>query len=320
MTHPDTHDRPKIAVSACLLGHQVRFDGSHKRDRFVTDQLSRYMDFIPVCPEMSAGMSVPRPVIQLRRFGDDVRLVQSSDPDNDFTERMIEVAEQQSMKLGDTVCGLIVQKKSPSCGLQRVPISNGENRPRDYTGTGIFTSHFSRLCPLIPVEEEGRLNDPMLRENFLARVYALDRWRRLDSTDVSSFIDFHTRHKLMLMLQGSDAYSELGRIVAGVTSQTLADRREQYIALFMETMARRATRKHHYNVLEHIMGYFKKAITSEDKHELLTMFQSYRASHVPLSTPIALLSHHLRKNPDRYLQRQHYFKPYPDSLALRANL
>ncbi len=320
MTQAYDHPRPLIAVSACLLGQQVRFDGGHKQDRFITDQLSQNLDFIAVCPEQQAGMSTPRPAIQLHRIGDQIRLVQSNETDIDHTEKMIEVAEQQSRILGPRVSGFIAQRKSPSCGFERVPVSNGANKRKDYNGVGLFTQHFSRLCPLIPIEEEGRLNDPFLRENFLARVYAFDRRKSLDVDDVSGFIDFHSRHKLMLLLQGSDSYRRLGRIVAGVTAQTLAERRNEYIHLFMGTLAKRATRKHHYNVLQHIMGYFKKAISGDDKQELLNIFQSYRESQVPLSTPLTLLSHHLRKNPDGYLERQHYFKPYPASLALRAQL
>lgn len=320
MSEQPEHPRPLVAVSACLLGHQVRFDGGHKRDRFITDHLSRSLDFLAICPEQQAGMDTPRPVIQLRRIGQQIRLVQSNDPDIDHTDKMRQVAEQQSREIGDRISGFIAQRKSPSCGLERVPVSNGENKRKDYDGIGLFTGHFSRLCPLIPIEEEGRLNDPLLRENFLARVYALDRWKRLDSNDVAGFIDFHARHKLMLMLQGSDSYRRLGRIVAGVTAQSLAERRHQYIHLFMETLAKRVSRKHHYNVLQHILGYFKKAISGEDKQELLAVFQSYRESQVPLSTPMTLLSHHLRKNPHSYLASQHYFKPYPASLALRSQL
>ena len=320
MSQASDHPRPLIAVSACLLGQQVRFDGGHKQDRFITDQLSQCLDFIAVCPEQQAGMSTPRPAIQLHRIGDQIRLVQSNDAGIDHTEKMIEIAEQQSRILGPKVSGFIAQRKSPSCGLERVPVSNGDNKRKDYNGVGLFTGHFSRLCPLIPIEEEGRLNDPLLRENFLARVYALDRWKSLDADDVAGFIDFHSRHKLMLLLQGSDSYRSLGRIVAGVTAQTLAERRNQYIHLFMAILAKRASRKHHYNVLQHIMGYFKKAISGDDKQELLNIFQSYRESQVPLSTPLTLLSHHLRKNPHDYLSRQHYFKPYPATLALRAQL
>lgn len=312
------NNRPAIGVSACLLGHPVRFDGGHKRDRFITDKLSRVMDFVPVCPETEAGLGVPRPAIQLRRIEGTIRLVQSSDHSVDYTEIMAGVAVKRARELGGRISGFIFQKKSPSCGMERVPVVQGDNRPAERNGTGLFVQHFTHHCPLVPIEEEGRLNDPVLRENFLERVYALDRWYRLDPTSVKGFIDFHAQHKLMLMARGSEAYARLGRIVAGVREKTLQARRDSYIAAFMETMAKRVSRSHHYNVLQHVMGYFKRGLSAADKRELLEVFDSYRASQVPLAAPVTLLNHHLRKHPDAYLARQHYLKPYPDTLALRA--
>jgi uncharacterized protein YbgA (DUF1722 family)/uncharacterized protein YbbK (DUF523 family) len=312
------NNRPTIGVSACLLGHPVRFDGGHKQDRFITNQLSRVMDFVPVCPEMEAGLGVPRPTIQLRRIEGAIRLVQSKDPSIDYTEIMTDVAVKRARALKGRISGFIFQKKSPSCGMERVPVANGEGRPAERNGTGMFVQHFTRHCPLVPIEEEGRLNDPVLRENFLERVYALNRWYRLDPTDLKGFIDFHAQHKLMLMARGSEAYTRLGRIVAGVSKRTCKERRDTYIAAFMETMAKRVSRNHHYNVLQHIMGYFKRDLSSADKQELMNLFDSYRASQIPLAAPVTLLSHHLRKHPDAYLARQHYLKPYPDTLALRA--
>lgn len=311
-------NRPTIAVSACLLGHPVRFDGGHKRDRFITDQLSRVMEFVPVCPEIEAGLGVPRPTIQLRRLNGEIRLVQSNDPTIDFTDRMTEIAISRAQQLNGHISGYIFQKKSPSCGMERVPVANGPGKPAERTGVGLFVQHFTRHAPLIPIEEEGRLNDPLLRENFLERVYALDRWYHLDPNDLKGFIDFHAQHKLMLMARGSEAYRRLGRIVAGVSRKTLQERREAYIALFMQTLGKRVSRNHHYNVLQHIMGFFKRELTTEDKQELMDVFDAYRASQIPLAAPVTLLSHHLRKHPDAYLARQHYLKPYPNTLALRA--
>jgi uncharacterized protein YbgA (DUF1722 family)/uncharacterized protein YbbK (DUF523 family) len=311
-------NKPRIAVSACLLGQPVRFDGGHKKDRFITDQLQRLMEIVPVCPEMEAGLGVPRATIQLRRIEGEVRLVQSNDSSVDLTERMTDIAIARARQLNGRISGYIVQKRSPSCGMERVPVSNGPGKPSDRNGVGMFIQHFSRHAPLVPIEEEGRLNDPLLRENFLERVYALDRWYRLEPNDLKGFIDFHAQHKLMLMGRGSEAYSRLGRIVAGVTRKTLSERRQSYIELFMQTLKKRVTRHHHYNVLQHIMGYFKHDLTAEDKRELIDLFNAYKASQIPLAAPVMLLSHHLRKNPDAYLAQQHYLKPYPDALALRA--
>jgi uncharacterized protein YbgA (DUF1722 family)/uncharacterized protein YbbK (DUF523 family) len=309
--------RPRVAVSACLMGKQVRFDGGHKRSRFITDKLSDELDFVHVCPEIEAGMGVPRPVIQLRRVDGEIRLMQS-DGSTDHTDAMLKVATRRALTLGSEIDGFIFKSKSPSCGMERVPVAGANGRKQDRTGVGIFVAQFTRLAPLVPIEEEGRLNDPMLRENFLERVYAYRRWRELDQSDVAGFIAFHARHKLMLMARGPAVYRRLGRIVAGVTQRDLAERRDKYILAFMQEMRGLATRKRHYNVLQHAMGYFKRSIDADDKQELLGLMQSYREMQVPLATPVAMLKHHLRKHPDRYLVEQHYFKPYPDALGLRA--
>lgn len=312
--------QPEIAVSACLLGQPVRHDGGHKHDRFISDSLSKFVSLTAICPELLSGLPVPRPTIQLRAINQSIRLVQSNDPDNDFTERMLQVAEQQAAKLGERISGLIVQKKSPSCGMERVPVSRGKPHPPLYDGTGLFTAKFTELCPLVPVEESGRLNDPILRENFLERVFALHRWRQMDNDSVQAFIEFHTRHKLNLMGRGTDAYRNLGRIVSGVTRETLQQKREAYIPLFMQTLGRRVNRKQHVNVLQHVMGYFKKELNRDEKAELLSVLQSYRNEETPLSTAMVLLQHHQNRLSDPYLQKQIYFHPYPAELGLRARV
>lgn len=312
------HEKPTIAASACLLGQPVRFDGGHKKDQFVADRMARLMEILPVCPEMEAGLGTPRPAIQLRKIDDEVRLVQSKKPDIDLTDTMTQVAVKRARQLNGRISGLVVQRKSPTCGMERVPVSNGPGKAANRDGVGMFVQHFKVHAPLVPIEEEGRLNDPILRENFLERVYALDRWYRLDADDLAGFIEFHARHKLQLMARGSEAYRHLGRIVAGVTRQTLAERRENYVAEFMETMRKRVNRGRHCNVLQHIMGYLKNSLSAEDKQELLNLFDAYKAGQVPLATPVMLLGHHLRNYPDEYLSKQHYLAPYPDDLALRA--
>ena len=316
----DTPNRPRIAVSACLLGQPVRFDGGHKRDRFVSEALARVAELVPICPEVLSGMPTPRPAIQLRETPQGIRLVQSKNPEIDYTEAMQAVARAQAERLDGSVSGLVVQRKSPSCGLERVPVSRGKGKAALREGVGLFTQQFARLCPLIPIEEEGRLNDPTLRENFLERVYALDRWQSLAPDDLAGFIDFHASHKLNLMARGGDAYRTLGRMIAGVTRATLAERRAAYIPLFMQTLEQRVSRKRHFNVLQHVMGYFKQVLSPQDKAELLAVFESYRREETPLSTPVVLLSHHLRRHPNVYLSRQHYFRPYPDALGLRAQI
>lgn len=310
---------PHVAVSACLLGQRVRYDGGHTRDRFVAEQLGKVFKLTSVCPELEAGMGVPRPSIHLRRVDGKLHLV-SRDGSEDYTDRIAAVAERRSRTLESRISGFILKNKSPTCGMERVPVANADGVKQDRSGTGMFVQHFTRLAPLVPIEEQGRLHDPVLRENFIERVYAFARWQALPPDDVAGFIEFHARHKLMLMARGSECYARLGRIVAGVTAVDLSERRERYIQAFMSAMRERASRKRHYNVLQHVMGYFKRQLDSEDKQELLALLDAYRNMQVPLATPVALMHHYLRKYPDGYLSRQHYLAPYSETLGLRAHI
>ena len=312
-------NRPTLGVSACLLGQPVRFDGGHKNNRFIADTLAGHIDFEPVCPEIESGMAVPRPTIQLRQVGDEVRLVEGKQPDHDMTGQMSEYAQARLDSLSH-LDGYIFKKDSPSCGVFRVPVVMNEQGYRNREGTGLFARAFMDRYPLIPVEEEGRLNDALLRENFLERVYAYGRWKAIPDAEfnVQGFIEFHSRHKFMLMARGSSYYKELGRMVAGVKAVDLAQRREAYISRFMQVMEMTAHRGRQINVLQHIMGYLKELLTREDKQELLATFEAYRQSELPLITPITLLRHHLRIHPQPYISRQYYLQPCPDKLALRS--
>ncbi len=311
-------EKPQIGISACLLGQPVRFDGGHKRDRYITDHLSQHVDFSPFCPENEIGLGTPRPTLQLRQKEEKVRLVFSREPQSDLTDRMIEHARQRVENLGE-LDGVIFKKDSPSCGMERVAVVQNEHGYRRKEGVGVFANQFVQRWPLIPAEEEGRLHDLALRENFFERVYAYRRWKAIENPEknVKGFIDFHMRHKLMLMARGQQKYRELGRIVAGVTRQNLAHRRQQYIELFMKTMALRANRGGHVNVLQHVMGYFKPVLSADDKQELLRLFESYRNQLLPLNTPKMLVHHHLRKHPHDYVAAQHYLAPFPDELTHR---
>lgn len=320
-----TDTRPTLGVSACLLGHQVRFDGGHKRDPFLTETAPRFFDLVPFCPEMELGLGRPRPVIQLRRLNGEVRLVNSRAITEgvviDHTEAMVELARRRAEQL-QGLDGLVVKKGSPSCGMERVAVVvNGEGY-RERSGTGVFTAELRRLLPLLPVEEEGRLADPLLREVFLERVYALNRWRRMADPEhnVRGFIEFHARHKLLLMARGPQRYAELGRIVAGVTRATLAQRRERYIHRFMEVMAERPDTRRQINVLMHILGYFKRGLEGADKQELLALFEAYRQGWVALVSPLLLLRHHLRRLPNPWLESQYYLQPFPEALAPRSRI
>ena len=310
---------PIVGVSACLVGQPVRFDGGHKHDRFITSSLSGHMDLVALCPEMAIGLGVPRPSIQLRMKDNEVRLVVSKEPDTDLTEKMNNYAGEKLPELSH-LDGFIFKKGSPSCGVFRVPVVINEEGFRNYDATGLFAKAFMQRHPLIPVEEEGRLNDAALRENFFERVFAYRRWKALESADnsVQGFIEFHSRHKLMLMARGSSYYQELGRMVAGTTAVDLLQHRAAYIKRFMEVMKLIAPPGRHVNVLQHIQGYLKQVLSSEDKQELLSVYEAYRQKQLPLITPITLLRHHLRVNPQSYISQQHYLRPCPEELALRS--
>lgn len=310
-------DKPRIGVSACLIGHPVRFDGGHKRDAFISDLLPRYFELVPVCPEAELGLGVPRPAIRLRRTESGLRLVTGA-TGADLSAPMAAFSARRLEGL-DGLCGFIFKKGSPSCGMERVPVVVSEAGPRARDGVGLFARAFMDRYPLIPTEEEGRLHDPLLRESFFERVYALDRWQRIaePERDRAALQAFHGRHKLMLMARDPAACRELGRRVAAARPADLAARAD-YIRRFMAVMARRPDRGGHVNALMHALGYLKRALPADDRQELLGLFEAYRRREVPLVAPMTLLRHHLRHHASPYLQDQHYLTPCPDGLALRA--
>ncbi len=312
---------PKVGVSACLLGHEVRYDGGHKRNAFVVGPLSEHLDFHPVCPETGIGLDVPRPTIRL--VGDIAwpRLVGTADPDLDVTEQMEAYAEQQVKQFG-ALCGYILKKDSPSCGMERVKVFDQKGTRAERKGSGVFARILMQRLPLLPVEEEGRLNDAVLRENFVNRVYVLHRWQGLCSKGLSpaALIEFHTVHKYLVMAHSQASYQRLGRLLANLSKKDLSDIAETYIAELMHTLKRRVTRKRHVNVLQHIMGYLKKRIDSGDKAELSHSIEAYRRGETPLIVPITLLRHYFRRHPDAYMEKQIYLRPHPDKLGLRNEI
>lgn len=315
------HERPVIGVSACLLGKKVRFDEGHKKSHYILNDLSKFLDFESICPELEAGFGVPRPAMQLRLQENEVRLVLSKEPSTDLTSQMTEYASEKVSKLSH-LDGFIFKKDSPSCGVFRVPVVMHSNGMRQRNGTGLFADQFQQQNPLIPVEEEGRLNDAGLRENFFERVYAYRRWKAIKNpeTNVEGLIKFHAQHKFMLMARGSEYYQEMGRMASGTTRKDLQQSRERYIKRFMEVMKIVSKPGRQVNVLQHIMGYLKPSLNSGDKQELLSIFEAYRNSQTPLITPVTLLKHHLRANPQQYIVQQHYLNPFPEQLALRSSL
>jgi uncharacterized protein YbgA (DUF1722 family)/uncharacterized protein YbbK (DUF523 family) len=306
----------RVGISACLLGEEVRYDGGHKRDSFLTDVLSRFVEFVPVCPEIEAGFGTPREAMHLRAANGDVRLV-TVRTGRDVTAPMERLIRQRVPALeADRLSGYVLKKNSPSCGLERVKVYD-RNGVAAASGRGLFANALVRRFPLLPVEEEGRLNDPDLRENFIERVFAYHRLHTFFNGPwtPASLVQFHTAHKLLLMAHVPEGYRRLGRLVA-----TRGRRREierAYAEEFMRTMAAIATRRRHTNVLQHMAGYFKKRLDAASKAELQSTIDDYRRGLTPLVVPITLLQHHVRVHNVDYLAGQLYLQPHPKELMLR---
>jgi uncharacterized protein YbgA (DUF1722 family)/uncharacterized protein YbbK (DUF523 family) len=318
---PETSDPPiRVATSSCLLGEEVRFDGGHKHNGYLTKTLARYFEMIPFCPEVAIGLGVPRPPIRLMSIDGQVRVVGVADPALDVTEDLVAYGRTVAARLND-VSGYIFKRGSPSCGMERVRIYSDKGMPMD-SGAGRYAQTIMQELPLLPTEEEGRLMDPVLRENFIERVFVYHRWQSLCRSGLTParLVDFHTNHKFSILAHDEPAYRELGKIVAGAGNADLPQLVERYATLLMTAMKKRATRKLHSNVLTHIMGFLKDKIDSDDKAELLGVIEKYRHEKIPLIVPITLLKHHLRRYPDPYIARQVYLNPHPEELMLRNSL
>jgi len=310
-----------IGISSCLLGEQVRYDGGHKRDRFVTEQLAPYLRFIPLCPEVGSGMSTPRPPIRLVGDPSDPRVVGVNDPELDVTAQLRTYSENALASLTG-ISGYILKKDSPSCGMKRVKVYPPSGGSARRLGSGIFAHTLMSRLPNLPVEDEGRLNDPVLRENFITRVYVYRDWQRLAQAGMTAagLIDFHARHKYLVMAHSQAAYKRLGRLLSNLPRHAVASASSAYFSELMSALRRPVNRKGHTNVLQHIMGYLKRNIDSHDKLELGESIERYRQGEIPLVVPITLFRHYFRLHPDPYIARQVYLQPHPDKLGLRNNL
>ncbi len=312
--------RIPVGVSSCLLGEEVRYDGGHKLDRYVTGVLGRWFEYVPFCPEALAGLGVPRPPIRL--VGDPAapRAVRVDDASIDVAGAL-EATSRRIVPELERVRGYVFKRASPSCGVDRVKVYHAPGRaPR--MGRGIFARTVMEAYPLLPCEEEGRLNDPTLRESFVERVFALDRWRRTmaEGFTAARLVEFHTRHKLLLLSHSEVHYRAAGRLVADAGRRDPTELAGEYLQTFMEGMRRQATRRRHANVLQHLAGYLKRRIDSGDRQALAALIDEYRTGAVPLVVPIRFLRHHFRHAPDRYAEMQHYLEPCPDALGLRNHL
>ncbi len=308
----------RIGLSTCLLGENVRFDGGHKRDRFVTDTLGQFLEFVPVCPEMECGLGVPRESMRLEGDPESPRLV-TNRTKIDHTERMITWARKRVKELEkEDLCGFIFKSRSPSSGMERVRIYNEKGVPEN-KGVGMFARIFMEHFPLLPVEEDGRLHDIRLRENFIERIFALKRWRDLldEKRSRGRLVAFHTQHKLLILSHSQKHSRILGKVVAEAKSISPQQLYPQYQALLMEALQLKTTVKKNINVLEHMMGYFKKQLSADEKQELLETFNQYREGYIPLIVPLTLIKHYVRKYDQPYLKQQVYLNPHPVELKLR---
>lgn len=312
--------KPIIAISSCLAGAPVRYDGAHKRDRWLLEQLGRHVEFRAYCPEVAIGLGIPRKPIRLVERDGATWVVGVDNPDLDVTEPLQRYAAQLAPQLDD-ISGYVFKSKSPSCGLYRVKRYNAKGHPHDTT-RGAYAEVITGLLPDLPVEEEGRLNDAGLRENFVSRVFVYRRWQQMRwaGLQAKALIDFHARHKYLLMAHSQAAYKRLGRLLSQLKGADLESIATQYRSELMAALKRRVTRSRHVNVMQHIQGYLKDRISSEDKQELAEAIEDYRRGEVPLVVPLRLLQHHFRHHPDDYIGQQFYLDPYPAAMGLRNHV
>jgi uncharacterized protein YbgA (DUF1722 family)/uncharacterized protein YbbK (DUF523 family) len=308
----------RLGVSACLLGQNVRYDGQHKLDHFITDTLGRYVDYVPVCPEVECGFGVPRESMRLVGNPEDPRLI-TTRTKVDKTEPMVTWARKRVEELtSENLCGFIFKSDSPSSGMERVKVYSEKGMVCGRS-PGLFAREFLRFFPLLPAEEEGRLHDPDLRENFIERIFALNRYREemARKPAVATLMQFHARHKLLIMAHHAGAVTEMGRLLARARPADLPAVRAAYEALLLQTLKRLATPAKHVNVLQHMLGYFRDTLTSAEKQEMLAILESFKRGDVPLIVPVTMMKHYVNKFQVAYLAEQVYLDPHPLELKLR---
>jgi uncharacterized protein YbgA (DUF1722 family)/uncharacterized protein YbbK (DUF523 family) len=316
-----TRDRIRIGISACLLGQEVRYDGGHKRDRYLTDTFGRFVEWVPVCPEVEAGFGTPREPMRLVRVDGRIRL-RTVTTNEDVTGRLDQFARKRVAELADEdLSGYLLKKDSPSCGMERVKVYDAGAIPQR-SGRGLFAEALRTRLPFLPIEEEGRLSDPRLRDNFVERVFAYRRLRDLFASrwTAGALVRFHTAHKLTLMAHSIQAYRTLGQLVARAKTEPRPELERHYTEGFMTALEAIATPNRHTNVLQHMAGYFKDVLDDASRIELRATIEDYRLGLVPLVVPLTLLKHHVRQHGIEYLAGQVYLEPHPKELMLRNHV
>jgi uncharacterized protein YbgA (DUF1722 family)/uncharacterized protein YbbK (DUF523 family) len=314
-------DRPLIALSSCLAGEKVRYDSAHKRDRWLMNEFSEYVDYANFCPEVGIGLTIPRTPIRLVHKDNDVRVLDVRDPSIDVTDRLRNFAFDTVPKL-EGMSGYVFKSKSPSCGLFKVKAYMENGHPSDTPVPGAYAEVLAQELPDLPMEEEGRLCDDMLRENFVNRIFVYHRLLKLKDEGLSAkaIIEFHSHHKYMIMAHSQVAYQSLGQKVANLKGIDLDVFYLEYRRELMAALTQRVKRRQHVNVMQHLTGYLKKSVDADDKKEILEALDDYKRGDVPLVVPMKLLAHYFRCHPDPYIGDQYYLNPYPSSLKLRNNV
>lgn len=309
----------RIGVSSCILGEEVRWNGGHARQRWVADVLDLFVQYHPVCPEVEVGMGVPRPTVRLQQVGGTVRM---TDPQSgaDWTASMNRFSRTRAADLADLdLCGFILKKDSPTCGMERVKVHHESGGGSSKSGQGLFAAALQQRYPYLPLEEDGRLNDAKLRETFIERVFA---YRRLKDVfrprwTIGDAVAFHTREKLLLRAHDEVRYRELGRLVADAKSLPRPAFKDHYMDTFMEAMKRQATIAKHTNVLRHMVGFLRWVGDESGRAEMSETIEDYRAGLVPLVVPTTLIRHLARRHDQTILLESSYLNPHPKELMLR---
>lgn len=310
-----------IGISSCLLGNKVRYDGSHQMDRYIVNTLGKYLSYIPVCPEVECGLPTPRESLRLVGDPEAPRLI-TRKTGEDHTDRMQDWAKERIAAIAkEDLCGFIFKSKSPSSGMERIRVYNTDGNPVSRKGVGIFARMFMEAFPLIPVEEDGRLHDAKLRENFIVRIFAMQRWRSVrKEPSLGKLVAFHTANKLLIMAHNEVNYRAMGKLVATGKQWEPTALFTEYERLLLKALGHQSTTKTNTNVLQHMMGYFKEFLTTDEKQELLEVIRSYHEGITPLIVPITLINHYVRKYDVAYLAGQTYLSPHPTELALRNHV
>jgi uncharacterized protein YbgA (DUF1722 family)/uncharacterized protein YbbK (DUF523 family) len=307
-----------IGISQCLLGDPVRFDGGHKRNRYLTDVLSEYFDYRPVCPEVAIGLGIPRKPIRLIVTDGRERIRGVENPDLDVTDALVAEAESAASRMQD-ICGYLFMQNSPSCGVYGLKRYGENGYSIDSKGRGAYAKRLMELMPSIPVEEAGRLNDAGLRENFITRVFALYDWRQLVASEPTAkkIIGFYSRYKYQVMAHHVPSYYLIGKFLSNLTNKPIEKIAQEFIDLLMTALSHQASRKGNVNALMHLRGYLKLHINKQEKDELSRLIDSYAAGLTPLVVPLTLLKHHLMTLDNPYLAQQTFWSPHPEALGLR---